>query len=97
VNRIIDDTGTAPGQLPLVEFTLARLWERRAAGLLTHQVYEELGGISGTLARYAEDVYENALTDTQRPRARRLLLPVGEAGGGWWFRPPAGAARRPRR
>jgi len=52
-------------------------------------VYEELGGISGTLARYAEDVYENALTDTQRPAARRLLLQLArpEAGGGFVRRP----------
>jgi conflict system STAND superfamily ATPase len=65
------------------------LWERRAAGQVTHDVYDELGGVSGTLARYAEDVYENVLTDTQPPAARRLLLQLArpEAGGGFVRRP----------
>src|SRR5205823_3404601 len=35
VERILDDTGTEPGQLPLVESLLTELWERRDGGYLT--------------------------------------------------------------
>ncbi|WDZ82828.1 trypsin-like peptidase domain-containing protein [Micromonospora cathayae] len=88
VERILDDAGTAPGHLPLVEFTLARLWERRTAGTLTHRAYEEIGGVSGALARYAEDVYRH-LPPERRPEARRLLVQLArpEADGGFLRRP----------
>ncbi|MEU8083180.1 trypsin-like peptidase domain-containing protein [Micromonospora sp. NPDC049101] len=81
VNRIIDDTGTEPGQLPLVEFTLAQLWRRRNARMLTHGAYEDLGGVSGALTRYADDVYDT-LPPTERPAARRLFIQLARPDGG---------------
>ncbi|MBY8874760.1 trypsin-like peptidase domain-containing protein [Micromonospora sp. PLK6-60] len=89
VSRILDDTGTEPGSLPLVEFTLARLWQRRRAGLLTHQAYDELGGVSGALAGYAEEVYEHGLTEVEQPAARRLLTQLARPA------PDGDFARRP--
>ncbi|MFC5231280.1 serine protease [Pseudonocardia zijingensis] len=56
VDRILDEAGTEPGQLPLVESLLAQLWERREGGALTVRGYEEAGGVAGALAAHAERV-----------------------------------------
>jgi len=54
VDRIVDDAGTEPGQLPLVESLLAQLWEQQDGGYVTHAAYEWLGGVHGAVARGAE-------------------------------------------
>ncbi|QUQ65809.1 nSTAND1 domain-containing NTPase [Kutzneria sp. CA-103260] len=73
VERILDDAGTAPGRLPLVEFALRELWDKQSAGLLTHAAYDELGGVAGALVGYADGVY-GAMPEDERPAARRLLV-----------------------
>ncbi|MCK2241712.1 MULTISPECIES: trypsin-like peptidase domain-containing protein [unclassified Crossiella] len=72
VDRILHDAGTEPGTLPLVEFTLARLWEQREAGQLTNRAYGELDGVAGALAGYAEGLY-GRLSPEEQQAARRLL------------------------
>ncbi|NBE79762.1 nSTAND1 domain-containing NTPase [Micromonospora rubida] len=83
VGRIVDDVRDAPTALPLVQFTLTELWQRRHAGLLTHGAYDELGGVRGALAGYAERVWGN-LGPAARAAAERLLAqltrPLPESG-----------------
>ncbi|MGW1061476.1 nSTAND1 domain-containing NTPase [Micromonospora rubida] len=83
VGRIVDDVRDAPNALPLVQFTLTELWQRRHAGLLTHRAYDELGGVRGALAGYAERVWGN-LDPAARASAERLLAqltrPLPESG-----------------
>ena len=57
VERILDDVGEKPGNLPLLEFTLTQLWERQTDGWLTHADYEAMGCVEGALAAYADQVY----------------------------------------
>jgi hypothetical protein len=57
VERILDDVGEKPGNLPLLEFTLTQLWERQTDGWLTHADYESMGCVEGALAAYAEQVF----------------------------------------
>ncbi|MEU3250585.1 serine protease [Streptomyces sp. NPDC006997] len=73
VARILDDLRHTPNPLPLLEFTLAELWQRRRAGLLTHAAYEELGGISQSLARYADRIW-SSFEPESRKVADRLLI-----------------------
>ncbi|MFC9701395.1 trypsin-like peptidase domain-containing protein [Streptomyces sp. NPDC056943] len=73
VERILDDLKHTPNPLPLLEFTLAELWQRRRAGLLTHAAYEELGGISEALALYADRIWAG-LDPATRQVADRLLI-----------------------
>jgi hypothetical protein len=35
--RILDDVGQEPGNLPLLEFALTRLWEKQENRVLTHK------------------------------------------------------------
>ncbi|RYZ44185.1 MAG: NACHT domain-containing protein [Myxococcaceae bacterium] len=63
------------GGLPLLQFTLAALWEARdrERGLIPATALETLGGVEGALARHADAVVAR-LRPEQRPRARELLL-----------------------
>lgn len=63
------------GGLPLLQFTLAALWDARdrERGLIPAAALETLGGVEGALARHADAVVAR-LRPEQRPRARELLL-----------------------
>ncbi|MGH3866182.1 MAG: trypsin-like peptidase domain-containing protein [Pseudonocardiaceae bacterium] len=74
VERILGDVGEEPGSLPLLEFALTLLWERQDRGKLTHSAYEQLGGVRGALASYAERVYIDQLLPEDQEEARRLLI-----------------------
>ena len=81
-DRVLRDAGGAQGALPLLAYTLAQLWERQRGGLLTHQSYEDLGGVTGALAGAAAAAWD-AIPEAARPAAGRLLtslVRVGDAG-----------------
>ncbi|MDW8327100.1 MAG: serine/threonine-protein kinase, partial [Anaerolineales bacterium] len=81
VERILDDVGEEPGNLPLLEFALTTLWDKQNGSLLTHQAYEEIGRVEGALARYAEEVYSK-LTAEQQALARRVFVQLVRPGEG---------------
>ncbi|MEV5146302.1 trypsin-like peptidase domain-containing protein [Streptomyces sp. NPDC052727] len=85
VERILDDAGEGPGRLPLVEFTLTRLWDRHHGGVLTHEAYDGFGGVPGSVADYAEEVYDRQLRPSERESARRLFVQLArpEEDGGF--------------
>ncbi|MEU9155387.1 trypsin-like peptidase domain-containing protein [Streptomyces sp. NPDC048417] len=69
--------GTAAGQatatvLPLVEVALSQLWLRRHEGFLTHEAYQRIGGVTGSLATWADTALDR-LPPRQRPIAQRIL------------------------
>ncbi len=71
--RIVADAGSDSGVLPLLGNTLTLLWQRQQRGLITHQAYDELGQLSGSLARYAEEVWAS-IPQAEQEAARRLFL-----------------------
>jgi hypothetical protein len=73
VARLLDDAQGAPSALPLLQFTLTELWHRRRHGLLLHSSYDEMGGVRGALAGYADDVWAGLDPAAQR-EAERLLI-----------------------
>jgi eukaryotic-like serine/threonine-protein kinase len=75
VDALVASTARAEGGLPLLQFTLAELWEVRdsARGVIPAAALEALGGVEGALARHADGVVAR-LRPEQRPRARELLL-----------------------
>jgi hypothetical protein len=72
VERILADVGSEPGHLPLVEFALTELWQRRAGSLLANRAYDEIGGATGALANRAEAELAR-LTPEEQAAARRLF------------------------
>ncbi|HWI01330.1 MAG TPA: WD40 repeat domain-containing protein, partial [Propionibacteriaceae bacterium] len=82
VERILDDVGTGPGNLALLEFALTLLWERQRDRMLTYAAYESLGGVEGALASYAERIYREQLSGPESAAAQRVLTQLvmpGEA------------------
>jgi len=70
----------APGTiLPLLEFALTGLWERRAEGLLTHTAYQAIGGVTGGLTQWADGVLSR-MAEEQRRLARRVLTDLVHLG-----------------
>jgi energy-coupling factor transporter ATP-binding protein EcfA2 len=73
VERFLEDVWSEPGALPLLEFALTELWEKRRGGLLTHQAYEEFDGVGGAIAQRAEREH-GRFSEEEKKFARRIFL-----------------------
>ena len=81
VSRLVAETADQPGSLPLLQFTLAELFERRAGALITVEAYDELGGLAGSLSRQADEIY-NSYDAPDRQAVRRLFSRLVTPGEG---------------
>lgn len=79
VDRILDDVRSQPGSLPLLQYALHQLFDKRQGAVLTHATYDDIGGVQRALAQHAEEIY-SSLTQIQQNIARRLLLHLVEVG-----------------
>ena len=79
VSTMVGDVVSRPGALPLLQFALTELFERRQNAIVTAEAYEDLGGIGGALARRAEDLYE-ATAIEQRDDVHRLFTQLVTPG-----------------
>lgn len=59
--------------LPLLEFTLSSIWRARTPGANDIAIYQSIGRIGGSLARWAQDHYET-LSDSDQDVFRSILL-----------------------
>src|SRR5688572_27293365 len=69
--------------LPLLQFTLEELYQRRNEdGMLTLAAYRELGGVEGSLARRAETVFKNLpdSVEAELPKVLNALVSIGQDG-----------------
>lgn len=65
--------------LPLLEFALTQLWERREDGMLVHRAYETIGRVTGSLTQWADRSFY-ALDQSQRVLARRIFTDLIHLG-----------------
>lgn len=75
VMEIVNAVKDQDGKLPLLAFTMLKLWNNRSAGKdrITESDYQEIGGIEGALSQHAESVFES-LAPEQKLRAERVLI-----------------------
>ncbi|MBL1202440.1 MAG: hypothetical protein FWK04_26070 [Nostoc sp. GBBB01] len=73
VFKILEDVGKEPGFLPLLEFALTKLWEKRdeEKHLLTVEQYNKLDGLTGALNLHAEQVYHYKDFESDTPTEER--------------------------
>ncbi len=73
VFKILEDVGKEPGFLPLLEFALTKLWQKRdrEKRLLTLEEYDKLGGLTGALDLHAERVYRYRDFESDSPLNER--------------------------
>lgn len=79
--RIAADVAHQPGALPLLQYTLAELFDRRDGATLTLQAYRALGGVQGALGKRAEELYAG-LDPAARMAARQVFLRLVSLGEG---------------
>src|SRR5262249_8861600 len=81
IDDILEDVGNEPGGLPLLEFVLEMLWERRRGHELTHDAYRAIGKIQGAIAKRADEEFLRLPAD-QQDIARRALVHLVNPGEG---------------
>jgi hypothetical protein len=81
VREILADVEEQPGALPLLQYALRDIFEQRDGDLMTLARYQARGGVQGTLARRADEIY-TSLTPVQQDLARQLFLRLIMPGEG---------------
>jgi WD40 repeat protein len=73
VDLLLDQVKDHPGSLPLLQYTLQELWNRREGDRLTHAAYRTLGTVSGVLGRRADSILSRFTAD-EKEICRHVLL-----------------------
>ncbi|MBX0327128.1 hypothetical protein K2Z83_05460 [Oscillochloris sp. ZM17-4] len=81
VDLLVQELAGEPAGLPLLQFTLLKLWEQREHNRITLAAYERVGGGRQALARSADAFYE-ALIPEDQVSTRRILLRMVRPGDG---------------
>jgi energy-coupling factor transporter ATP-binding protein EcfA2 len=79
VDRLVNQILGEPAGLPLLQFALLKLWERRERNRVTLRTYQEVGGPMKALERSAEELHERLLPEEQ-VTARRILMRIVRPG-----------------
>ncbi len=81
VAAIMHEVGDQPGGLPLLQYALTGLFEKREGRQLTKAAYQSIGGVLGALGGRAEEVY-TSLDRSAQAAARQLFLRLVTLGEG---------------
>jgi WD40 repeat protein/serine/threonine protein kinase len=79
IAEIVRDVASAPAYLPLLQYVLSELFERRSEDRLTVQAYRALGGVQGVLERRAEATFSELGRGAQ-DACRELFLRMVQLG-----------------
>jgi WD40 repeat protein/DNA-binding SARP family transcriptional activator len=78
---MLTEASDEPGALPLLQYALTELFQRREGITMTLDAYRAIGGVAGALAGRAEELYTGS-TDAERTAARQLFLRLLTPGEG---------------
>jgi hypothetical protein len=93
VEHILNEVENQTGILPLLEFALTELWQRRSDRLLTHDAYQAITyntnilksdnskGIKRALASYADNKYQE-LSKEEQEKAKQVFVQLVRPGEG---------------
>lgn len=89
IDKILKDIGDQPGEIALLQVALAESWRRRnQSGEDLLETYVRIGGVSGTLATLANELFVEQLDEQQREDAKVVFLRLATLGDA------VGAAKR---
>ena len=91
VNRLLNDVGDNPDQLPILQHALMRMWDERAKKTLEHQsvhegeaidlcCYDAIGEMARALSRHADEAYNELPDERSREVAEKLFKCLTEKG-----------------
>lgn len=78
VNRMLEDVGQIPDQLPLLQHALMRMWikaadrQKKETLILTTELYSAIGGVSDALSMHADEIY-NHFSSMQKIIAKKMF------------------------
>jgi WD40 repeat protein/class 3 adenylate cyclase len=79
VDALVADVIDQPGSLPLLSTALLELWQRRDGRVMLLSAYAATDGVTGAVARLAEDAY-GRLEPSAQATARAILLRLADEG-----------------
>ena len=71
--KIVADVREQSGALPMMQYALTELFDRRQGRWLRDEIYQSIGGLSGALVQRAESLYAD-LDEGEQRTARQLFL-----------------------
>jgi hypothetical protein len=81
VEMLLDDVRGEAGGLPLLQYALSQLWERREGRRLTVKAYGEIGRLQGALEKRADEIY-NGLSHNEAEVCKQIFLRLTQPGEG---------------
>jgi basic membrane lipoprotein Med (substrate-binding protein (PBP1-ABC) superfamily)/DNA-binding SARP family transcriptional activator len=84
--ELLTDVIGEPGALPVFQYALTELFDRRDDDRLTLSAYHSMGGVRGALSRRADDLYHRLTLDEQEAARQLFLRLVTIADGEQWGR-----------
>jgi hypothetical protein len=82
VKRIQNDFQQEPGALPLLQDALLQLFNAcKTSTVMTQQAYNTIGGVQGSLAKRADELYRQ-FSPEQQAITKRILLRLTQPGEG---------------
>ena len=84
VNQLLNDAGENPGQLPILQHALMRMWDLAGAatvhnGGLNLKHYDQIGKLSGALSQHANEAF-NDLSPEHQELAAKVFKCLTEKG-----------------
>src|SRR5687768_5779114 len=85
VNRLLNDVGDNPDQLPILQHALMRTWEhwqahRRNGEPIGMEHYEAIGTMSDALSRHADEAFNELQNERSRSIAQKMFKALTERG-----------------
>lgn len=78
-NRLLNDVGNNPDQLPLLQHVLMQMWRLEKGKSLSLEHYAQIGGLKNALSNHVETIF-NRLTANQQRLAEVLFRSLCERG-----------------
>ena len=81
VDRLLQDVSGEQTALPLLQFTLLRLWDKRKRNVITWDAYHQVGGGRDALVETAADLYEE-MSKEEAILGRNIFLKLAHPNEG---------------
>jgi energy-coupling factor transporter ATP-binding protein EcfA2 len=86
LNRLLNDVGDNPDQLPILQHALMRTWDvwkrkKQPALPLDIDDYEHIGTITEALSQHAEEAYAELSTEEERQACEKIFKELTDKGG----------------
>ena len=85
VQRLLNDVGDDPDQLPVLQHALMRMWDAWSAGGDHHRPidltdFEATGGLAAALSNHADEIYDALPDDRHRSACEKIFKTLTEKG-----------------